>query len=101
MKSIRGTQYHWLPELYEKLGVPDFDGVRAYYKEKGRKREARRLERQTTKYKKKAYAAKHKHRVTEQAKRKEFGEKEKLGHTYNTDMAYDDEPEIRKKSETV
>lgn len=52
MQGIRGTFYHWLPELYEKLGVPDFDGVRAYYKEKGRKRETQRSERETTEYKK-------------------------------------------------
>ena len=94
MHSLRGIEYHWLLELYEKLGVPDFDGVRAYYKEKNKKREGRRLERQTTNYKKKAYAAKHKHRVIEQGVRKEVSKRERIDHTYKTDMGFEDEPEV-------
>ena len=27
MHSIRGTKCHWLPELYDELGLPDFDGI--------------------------------------------------------------------------
>ena len=44
---------------------------------------------------KNSYAAKHEHRVTEQAKRKEFSKREKVGHTYKTDMGYEDEPKVR------
>ena len=50
MHSIRD---HWLPELYAEFELPDFDGVKAFYKVKNRAREARRQKRQTTEYKKK------------------------------------------------
>ena len=94
MQNNRGTQYHWLPALYERLGVPDFDGVRAYYKEKNRKREAQCLERQTTENKKQAFIANEKHWHTEQEKRRDYTKKDKqIHHTYG---GPDDEPEIRR-----
>ena len=66
MHKMKGIRYHWLPELYEELGVPDFDGVKAYYKIKNRAREKLCLKRQTTEHKKQRYTAKHYHRFTEQ-----------------------------------
>ena len=51
MHMMKGIQYHWLPELYEELGVPDFDGVKAYYKMKNRAREKLHFIRQTTEHK--------------------------------------------------
>lgn len=34
MINVHGVQYHWLPELYASLGLPDFHGARAFFKEK-------------------------------------------------------------------
>ena len=66
-----------------RLGISDFDGVRAYSKEKNRKREAQHLERQTTEYKKQAFIAKDKHRHIEQEKRMDYTKKDKqIHHTY-------------------
>ena len=66
MHSVRGTKCHWLPELYDELGLPDFDGVKAFYKAKSRAREARRQKRQPVEYKKGVAVGKHRHSVTEQ-----------------------------------
>ena len=52
MHKMKGIQYHWLPELYAELGVPDFDGVKAYYKMKNRATKKLRLKLQTTEHKK-------------------------------------------------
>ena len=68
MHSIRGIQYHWLPELYAEFELPDVDGVKAFYKVKNRAREARRQKRQTTEYKKKASESKHRHRAARAAR---------------------------------
>lgn len=32
--TVNGIQYHWLYELYANLGLPDFHGARAFFKEK-------------------------------------------------------------------
>ena len=34
MHNVNGVDYHWLPELYDIIGLPDFYGVKAYYKQK-------------------------------------------------------------------
>ena len=52
------------------------------------------MERQTTRYKKKAYAAKHKHCVIEQGVQKEVSKREKIDHIYKTDMGFEDESEV-------
>jgi hypothetical protein len=97
MQKMEGTGYHWLPELYEKLGFPDFDGVRAYYKMKNKAREKLRVKRQTTGHQKKAYTAKHRHRVTEQQQRQKFNLQLKLGHDYKPNVGFSDEPQIPRR----
>ena len=88
MHSIRGTKCHWLPELYDELGLPDFDGVKAFYKAKSRAREARRQKCQPVEYKKGVAVGKHRHRVTEQQKRQEYNMSQKQSHTYKSNVGY-------------
>ena len=95
MHKMKGVQYHWLPELYEELGVPDFDGVKAYYKMKNRGREKLRLKRQTTEHKKQRYTAKHYHRTTEQLQRQEHNQQ----HSYKSEVGLSIEPHTAKPCE--
>ena len=100
MHSIRGTKCHWLPELYDELGLPDFDGVKAFYKAKSRAREARRQKRQPVEYKKGVAVGKHRHRVTEQQKRQEYNMSQKQSHTYKSNVGYSETKTNTNKKKT-
>ena len=93
MINVRGIQYHWLPELYANLGLPDFHGARAFFKEKNRAREKRRKIRKTEDYKKEVAKAKQRHRVNEQQERHNWSKAQKIQHNYESNMDYTCEPQ--------
>ena len=93
MINTRGVDYYWLPELFQSMGLPDFDGARAFFKIKNRKRIHKCEVRQTEASKRKMSAAKHRHRVTEQQNRKLVVSKQKIAHMYASNTEYAFEPE--------
>ena len=53
MHGKKGTQYHWVPELFSELGLPHFHGMKEFYKVKSDQRAARCATRATEEYRKK------------------------------------------------
>ena len=99
MLNTCGIDYYWLPELFQSMGLPDYDGVRAFFKIKNRNQmqsfEVRKMEAS----KRKISAAKHRHRVTEQQNRKLVVSKQKIAHMYASKTEYAFEPEHDVESE--
>ena len=96
MHNMKGIQYHWLPELYEELGIPDFDGVKTYYyKVKNRVREKLGLKCQTTEHKKQRYTAKYYHHITEQLQRQVHNQQ----HSYKSEVGLSITPSTAKPCE--
>lgn len=93
MINVKGVQYHWLPELYANLSLPDFHGTRAFFKEKNRARKKRCENRKTEAYKKKVVKAKQRHRVDEQLDRQKFSAAQKIQHIYKSNVNYTCEPQ--------
>ena len=81
-EKVKGTKYHWYPELLEAAQVPLYDGIvltlkllnahRVKWLQKAKEEESKRKRRQW----------KHQHRRKEQDRKKAWGKKQKVQHGY-------------------
>ena len=79
-----GNEYHWMPEVFQHMGLPVFDGVKEALEGYSVKRQ-KRLERvKTIPVKRRRVELKEK-RAREEIRRSEWSEQHGCGHTYSGD----------------
>jgi hypothetical protein len=82
MISQKGSGYHWMLDLYERMGLPRFDGMCEALKMSNKARENSQLYSKLPKTKRKRRRGMLRHRNAEQAKRKLWGTKQEFPHSY-------------------
>ena len=82
MEKVKGTKYHWYPDLLEAAQVPLYDGIMPTLKLLNARRVKRLQKAREEESKRKRRQWKHQHRRVEQDRRKEWGKKQKVQHRY-------------------
>ena len=84
MHAKFGTKYHWIPEVYRRMGLPVFEGVQEALERQSLRRKRMLEYVQTTPVKRRRIELK-KMRVEERIRRSEWSKKYGHGHTYGSD----------------
>ena len=90
MNCVCGMGYHWLPDLFQRMGLPLLHGVEAMLKQANVKRFEMLEHSKTEAAKNKKIQWKSQHRGTNQDKRKKWGQSQKVQHSYGDED--DEEP---------
>ena len=88
MNSVQGLGYHWLSDLFQRMGLPILHGMDEVRKLANVERHNKLQYSKTEAAKRKRVAWKSQHRSKEQEARKKWGKSQKIQHTYRND----DEP---------
>ena len=89
MYNKRGPEYHWILDLYSRLGLPVFENMQEYLKLENEKRMKALVKQKTIEAKEKRIKYKAK-RAIEQEKRRRWVKQQAIQHTYGSDEDEDD-----------
>jgi len=90
LSKKKGLSYHWLLDLFQRLKLPVFDGMKEAL-QRGNEIRAKNLEKKQTEEAKQQRTNWKKARVQEQEERKQWIRKQRIQHTYGSDNDETDE----------
>ena len=99
MYSKRGPQYHWILDLYKRLGLPVFEHMQEYLQRENESRMQALLKQKTEEAKKKRIAYKAK-RASDLDNRKRWVKQQTISHTYGSDDEEEDDKTSSKRVES-